>query len=106
MEITEKDAVKALQKAIRNAAGAFIDPKWRTKDRHPYRGYCYIASEILRYELGEEWVPQQLTHHGISHWFLKHKETGKILDPTAKQFSTPVPYEKSSRTRLPYISIK
>jgi GNAT superfamily N-acetyltransferase len=39
-------------------------------------------------------VPQSVRHENDVHWYLKHRETGQILDPTANQFKTPVPYEK------------
>lgn len=60
-------------------------------------GHCYVASEALYHMLGGQrsgWVPQTIQHEGGPHWYLKHKHSGAILDPTAKQFNTPVPYEK------------
>lgn len=36
-------------------------------------------------------------HEGVSHWFLRDKTTGEVPDPTAEQFSTPVPYERGRR---------
>jgi hypothetical protein len=40
------------------------------------------------------YTPMQIKHEGTSHWFLKHK-SGDVVDPTADQFKTPVPYEKA-----------
>jgi hypothetical protein len=60
-------------------------------------GHCYVASEAVYHLLGGKaagYTPMQVTHEGTSHWFLKH-ESGKIIDPTADQFTTPVPYEKA-----------
>ncbi len=62
---------------------------------NPMAGHCYVASEALYHKLGGQrsgWVPQFVVHEGAPHWFLKHRETGQIVDPTASQFSTPVPY--------------
>jgi GNAT superfamily N-acetyltransferase len=59
-------------------------------------GHCYVASESLYHLLGgyeSGWVPQNIRHENDSHWYLKHKDTDEILDPTADQFETPVPYE-------------
>lgn len=54
------------------------------------KGNCYAASEALYHLLGGKragWTPMQMTHEGVSHWFLKHR-TGLIIDPTRNQFST------------------
>jgi 8-oxo-dGTP pyrophosphatase MutT (NUDIX family)/GNAT superfamily N-acetyltransferase len=59
-------------------------------------GHCYVASETLYHMLGGKesgWVPMNIQHEGGPHWYLKHKHSGVILDPTASQFKTPVPYE-------------
>lgn len=61
-------------------------------------GHCYTASEAAYHTMGgaeSGWVPAQVSHEGISHWFLRNRETGEILDITADQFSTPVPYENA-----------
>ncbi len=58
-------------------------------------GHCYVASETIYHELGGKpagWTPQTIQHEGGPHWYLKHKD-GTIVDPTADQFETPVPYE-------------
>ena len=63
---------------------------------NPVAGHCYIASEALYHTLGGKeagWTPQNIRHEGGPHWYLKHQD-GTILDPTADQFRTPVPYEK------------
>jgi hypothetical protein len=60
-------------------------------------GHCYIASEAAFHLLGGKqagWTPMNIKHEGVSHWFLKHT-SGKILDITAKQFSSPVPYQNA-----------
>lgn len=59
-------------------------------------GHCYVASEALYHLLGgaeSGWVPQNIQHEGGPHWYLKHKVSGAILDPTSSQFKTKVPYE-------------
>lgn len=72
--------------------------------KSPYRGnpngvagHCYVASEALYHLLGGKeagWTPQTIQHEGGPHWFLQHQD-GTILDATADQFQTPVPYEKA-----------
>jgi hypothetical protein len=60
-------------------------------------GHCYVASEAVYHSLGGKaagYTPMQIKHEGTSHWFLKHK-SGDVVDPTADQFKTPVPYEKA-----------
>jgi len=59
-------------------------------------GHCYVASEALYHLAGGKasgLTPQNVQHEGASHWYLKHKD-GTIVDPTAGQFSTPVPYSQ------------
>lgn len=74
-------------------------------DRQPrYRGnpnclagHCYVASEALYHTLGgakSDYVPHFIRHENSPHWFLRHRTTGTVLDPTAGQFRTPVPYEQ------------
>ena len=61
-------------------------------------GHCYVATEALFHLLGGRqsgYVPHQLQHEGASHWFLKNPSTGHVLDPTAEQFSDPVPYNNA-----------
>lgn len=75
---------------------------------NPLAGHCYVASETLFHLLGgatSAWTPQSISHEGSPHWYLKNKETGEIVDPTASQFQTPVPYAqgkgKGFLTKLP-----
>ena len=57
-------------------------------------GHCYIASETYYHLSKEELKIFFIKHENSSHWFLKNK-LGKIIDLTAGQFTTPVPYEKA-----------
>lgn len=69
-------------------------PQYRSSP-NKLTGHCYVASEALYHMLGGReagWVPHHVSHEGEPHWYLKHKESGAILDPTAGQFKTPVPY--------------
>lgn len=83
------------------AATASLDdslrrPKYQGNPNH-LAGHCYVASEALYHMMGGpdgDWVPQVIRHENDTHWYLKHRESGEILDPTAGQFKTPVPYEK------------
>ncbi len=63
----------------------------------PMSGQCYVASEALFHLIGGKgagWTPMVLRHEGTTHWFLKH-QSGKIVDITASQFRTPVPYDQA-----------
>ncbi len=62
---------------------------------NPMKGHCYVASEALWHALGAHasgYTPQVVRHGSGTHWYLKHDDTGAILDPTADQFATPPPY--------------
>lgn len=70
-------------------------PEYRGHD-NPIAGHCYVASEILYKKLGGKkagWTPQTIRHEGGTHWYLKN-QNGTIIDPTADQFETAVPYAK------------
>lgn len=61
---------------------------------HPMTGHCYVASEALYALLGGKaagYKPASLAHEGSIHWWLVSAD-GQVLDPTADQFTTPVPY--------------
>jgi hypothetical protein len=64
--------------------------------RHPWKGsanplagHCYVASEVL-FHLIPELKPMFIRHEGQPHWFLMDGD--QVVDPTASQFETPVPY--------------
>jgi hypothetical protein len=63
---------------------------------NPIVGHCYAASEAVFHLVGGEcsnWRPRFIRHEGAPHWFLQEGVSGKVCDPTADQFKTPVPYE-------------
>lgn len=73
-------------------------PPWRGSP-NPVAGHCYVASEALWHLLGGSdsvWRPYGMSHEDASHWWLQHDD-GTILDATADQFSTPVPYRQGRR---------
>jgi hypothetical protein len=73
-----------------------LRPAFRRRHRRAATaGHCYAASEALYHLLGGKpagWTPMRLRHEGDPHWYLRHAD-GTILDATADQFATPVPYE-------------
>lgn len=84
-----------------------LKPRYRAAaaGKHKTFGHCYAASEAVFYLLGGKespYSPHVLRIPGGTHWFLKHKVTGKALDPTAKQFPQPVRYENA--VRCPFLT--
>lgn len=78
---------------------ALLKPKYRhlAAGKHKTFGHCYVATEALYHMLGgavSGYVPQVIRHEGGTHWYLKHRLTGRILDLTRKQFATSVPYDR------------
>ncbi len=68
-------------------------------DRKPTTGHCYAASEAAFHLLGGKdagWSAYVVRHEGGTHWFIRHSG-GTILDVTARQFRTPVPYAAARR---------
>lgn len=70
-----------------------LKPEYRGSD-NPMRGHCYVASEELFHVLGGKaagYTPMFIHHEDSPHWFVRGPK-GQILDITASQFATPVPY--------------
>jgi hypothetical protein len=62
-------------------------------------GHCYVASEAAWHALGgmaSAWRPVHVRHESAPHWFLQHAD-GRVLDVTAGQFASPVPYAAGRR---------
>ena len=102
------EPLQLLKKQIQSALSPdLLTPQWRkiAEDKNnPMCGHCYAATEAAFWSLGgpkSDWTPQVVGNKqwsgslqpGETHWFLKNSETGEILDVTAGQFDTPVPYE-------------
>lgn len=87
------DQVRARIRAALRASDDLRGLKWRGK-ADPYAGHCYVASEAAWWALGgpaSGWKPVVVRHEGGTHWFLRHTD-GRVLDLTAEQFKTAVPY--------------
>jgi 8-oxo-dGTP pyrophosphatase MutT (NUDIX family)/GNAT superfamily N-acetyltransferase len=92
----QKSATKLVSKIVPHLTDDLRRAPWKGSD-NCLAGHCYVASEALWHLMGgpdSGYVPQSIQHEGGPHWYLKHKVTGEIIDPTAGQFKTPVPYEK------------
>lgn len=99
-ELSKSLDVKKIDRVVEKVKSHLTDdlrqPQYRGKE-NCLAGHCYVASEAVYHMLGGQragWVPQSVQHEGGPHWYLKHKFSGYIIDPTASQFDTPVPYEK------------
>ena len=72
-----------------------------TEDINFLTGHCFVATEVLWELLKEQneydYVPNHIQHEGVSHWYLRHKMNWNIIDVTAGQFKTPVPYHKQEK---------
>ncbi len=102
--------------AIRAHLGPHVlRPDWRKRrpaNAVPAWGCCYVAAEAAYHALGGEGVGlkvMHVNHEGAPHWYLvdltrrevrSHRgakrliERPIVIDPTADQFATPVPYTK------------
>ena len=59
-----------------------------------YAGHCYVASEVIFHLTGWKCKPQFIRHEGEPHWYLLSPDGLTIIDATASQFKTPVPYDR------------
>ena len=70
-------------------------PKWRF-NKNWLAGHCYVASEVAYHLTGGRlvWKPMVVRHEGGTHWYLQNRFDGDVLDLTASQFYTKIPYHK------------
>jgi len=70
---------------------------WIAGRNNNMAGHCYVASEVFYHLMGGKkkgWKPMFIEHEGEPHWFIK-SEDDDIVDVTADQFETKVPYKKA-----------
>jgi hypothetical protein len=83
-----------LAEAIRAALSDELrNPPWRGAANR-LAGHCYVASEAFFHLAGGKaagWKPMTVRHEDSPHWWLVDAD-GRIVDLTAEQFQTPVPY--------------
>jgi hypothetical protein len=92
--------LKKLIKAIQNSlSDDLLKPQFRGVSKNRFYGHCYVATECLYHLLPQHikssYKPNTLKINGITHWFLKNKETGEVLDLTSKQFTQKIEYYNS-----------
>lgn len=79
-----------VRKVQSNLTADLLHPTKAGKGTGKNAGHCYVASQTLWHALGGKrsgYTPQVgPAPGGGSHWWLRHKKTGQILDPTADQF--------------------
>jgi hypothetical protein len=72
---------------------------------NPLRGHCAVATEAVYFLLGGRkagWAPTTLrVSKDEVHWFLRHRKTGEVVDPTAGQFVCELEYERGRGRGLP-----
>ena len=96
---------EAIKKTLNNLEINDLQSSYRKMHRdgdcNPLFGHCFVATEVLWELLKEqninEFLPHYVCHEECGHWFLKHRQNGDIVDVTAGQFKTPVPYHKRGR---------
>jgi hypothetical protein len=87
-----KQLIHKVQKAL---TPDLLTGRWRIQNT-PLEGHCYIAAEALWHLLGkEDWKPMCASYTDESgkatHWWLVHKKTGEIADPTQEQYYPDTP---------------
>ncbi len=71
---------------------------------NPLRGHCAVASEAVYFILGGKsagWTPATIKIDNDTHWFLRHRKTGQVVDPTAGQFACEVEYGRGRGRGFP-----
>ena len=68
------------------------------KEKNKFTGHCYVASETLYYlskMIHENYKPAFIKINNDTHWFLKNKNTGEIIDITSEQFNFKLDYSNN-----------
>ena len=92
--LTAQEAIQAVRAVL---TPTLLKPAFRRRvegGAHPMTGHCYVAAEAVYVLLGGRAAglkPASGVHEGGTHWWLV-TAAGEIIDPTADQFVTPVPY--------------
>lgn len=93
-----KHQIKKIQQQLNPA---LLSPKWRKLvpvGSHPTTGHCYVAAEALWHMQGVNrvvWQPMFAVYiengERCTHWWLQHKQTQEIADPTREQYLPEAP---------------
>lgn len=97
---TEERWIRDIQRALSvdllaPAYRGFADPT-----DHYVRGHCYVATEALYYLYGRDAGYKACfasTGKHVTHWWLVHLASGRILDPTAPQVTKDFNYTAGTR---------
>jgi len=99
------ESVSLINKIKKNLTPDLLKGSYKNSNPQNYSGYCYVATEAFYWMMGgpqSEYYPCVLGHKdwpegldkGKTHWFLKNRKTGKVVDITKEQFDLPIPYNR------------
>jgi hypothetical protein len=87
--MAQMDLIRLIQASL---SDDLLKPEFRGAG-HPMAGHCYVASEAYHHLSDMSTKPKRLRHEGVMHWWLEGAD-GTVIDITAGQFGTSVPYEE------------
>ena len=88
---------KLKTKIIDNLSDDLLKKEYlNSPNKNKYTGHCYIASETYYHLSHEKLKIYYVKHENSTHWYLRN-ERHDVIDLTAKQFKTPVPYFRGRR---------
>lgn len=97
IETSPDDRAAAIREYLRNN-DELLKGDYRKYLDHPLAGHCYVASEayycMMDDDEQEAWTPHSMAlewteggyERSMTHWLLKNKENGRVIDLTADQF--------------------
>lgn len=92
--MTEDNAIRLIREVAADSPD-LVKANFRRMIRagaHPVTGHCYVACEVLCDFFPGKYQPHVVRLTTGTHWFVKNKSNGEIIDPTAEQFDNAVPY--------------
>jgi len=90
-----EQVAKVIEGVVSVLSPDLLSPKYAADllvDAHPTTGHCSVAAESVYFLLGGPTAGLiamvARDHDGTTHWWLVHKPTGTIIDPTRAQYDT------------------
>lgn len=89
--------INIAKRIIDNLSDDLLKPEYlKVTDKNRFTGHCYVASETYYHLSPLKHSVYHIKHEGTTHWFLRD-ENNNVVDLTAEQFKSAVPYQDGKR---------
>lgn len=109
VQIDSERVERAISRVVSALSPDLLSPRYQAEFAaycHPTTGHCAVAAEAVYFLLGGRGaglVPMVAREEdGSSHWWLVHRPSGRVIDPTREQYDDVgdvPPYERGNLGR-------